>query len=295
MVQKDKRYLITGASGFLGQALTEYLLNEGCEVNALSRNEGKLIELQLLIKEKCDKWIEIYPGDVADDWIVKRAAQGCSGIFHLAGFKHVTMAEQNAIQCISTNIQGSFNVCDTAMKYIPIKFVIGISTDKAAQISGVYGATKKLMEKIFQEFESSDKYTSYRIVRYGNVLYSTGSVLCKWKQLLEDGKEIFITEPESTRFYWTQEQAVELIFDCLKNGISAAPYVPEMKSIKLLDLAFCMLKKYGSKKLSTRLNKDLTDLEGLKQGENLHEKILEDGPYSNEVEQYSREEIMKMI
>jgi len=284
MIQKDKRYLITGASGFLGQALTEKLISVGCKVNALSRNEGNLIKLK---NER--HIIEIFPGDVANDWIVKRAAQECSGIFHLAGFKHVPMAEQNSIQCISTNVEGSFNVCDTAMKYSPIKFVIGISTDKAAQISGVYGATKKLMEKTFEEFENSDKYTKYRIVRYGNVLYSTGSVLCKWKKLLQEGKDITVTNPESTRFYWTVKQSIELIFDCLKNAKDSSPFVPEMKSIRLGDLAKCMIYKYAkSNYKAAKINK-------LESSENLHEKILEGGKYSNEVEQYTQEEIMKMI
>ncbi len=284
MVQKDKRYLVTGASGFLGQALIKKLISMGCKINALSRNEGKLIELK---NER--HVIDIFPGDVADDWIVKRAAQGCSGIFHLAAFKHVTMAEQNAIQCISSNIQGSFNVCDTAMKYNSIKFVIGISTDKAAQISGVYGATKRLMEKTFQEFEISDKYTAYRIVRYGNVLYSTGSVLCKWKKLLQDGKDITVTNPESTRFYWTREQAIDLIFQCLDKGISAAPYVPEMKGIRLGNLAKGMVAKYG------KSNYNAVKINKLESSENLHEKILEDGKYSNEVEQYTIDEITEMI
>jgi len=135
MVQKNKRYLVTGASGFLGEALIEKLISMGCKINALSRNEGNLIKLHGGRLE-----IDIFPGDVADDWVVRRAAQGCSGIFHLAAFKHVTMAEQNAIQCISSNVEGSKNVCATAFDYNSIKFVIGISTDKAAQISGVYGA-----------------------------------------------------------------------------------------------------------------------------------------------------------
>lgn len=288
MVQKDKRYLVTGASGYLGHALIERLISMGCRVNALSRNEGNLIELQLLIKEKCDEWITIFPGNVADDWVVRRAAQGCSGIFHLAAFKHVPMAEQNAIQCISSNVEGSMNVCMTAFDSLSVKFVIGISTDKAAQISGVYGATKMLMEKTFQEFSLSDMDTAYRIVRYGNVLYSTGSVLCKWKKLIQDGKNITASNPNSTRFYWTIDQAINLIFDCLKNAKDSSPYIPEMKSIRLSDLATCMMNKYGNSVCSCQFGE-------LKHGENLHEKILEDGPYSNEVEQYTTEEIMEMI
>jgi len=284
MVQKDKRYLITGASGFLGNALTEYLIDQGCEINALSRNEGNLIALKTTYPN-----IDIFPGDVSDSWVVRRAAEGCSGIFHLAAFKHVPMAEHNAIQCISSNVEGSMNVCLTAYDFLSIKFIIGISTDKAVQVSGVYGATKMLMEKTFQEFEKSDKYTAYRIVRYGNILYSTGSVLCKWKKLLEDGKNIMVTNPNATRFYWTVDQAIELIFDCLKNGTSSAPYVPEMKSVRLMDLATCMLDKYGNG--SSKM--DFAD--SLKPGENLHEKILENGKYSNQVKSYSNKEIMKMI
>ncbi len=262
----------------------EKLVQKGCKVNALSRNEGNLIELK---NER--HVIDIFPGDVADDWVVKRAAQGCSGIFHLAGFKHVPMAEQNALQCISTNVDGSFNVCDTSMDYKSIEFVIGISTDKAVQISGVYGATKRLMEKIFEEFDNSDIDTKYRIVRYGNVLYSTGSVLCKWKKLLKDGNDISVTNPESTRFYWTVGQAINLIFDCLKNAVSSEPYVPEMKSIELGRLSKCMVNKYGIADTSK------VNFQELKGGENLHEKILEDGPYSNEVQQYTKDEIMEMI
>ncbi len=269
----------------MGKALIEKLISTGCSINALSRNEGNLIELK---NER--HVIDIFPGDVAYDWAVKRAAQGCSGIFHLAAFKHVPMAEQNAIQCISSNVIGSLNVCKAAYDFNSIKFIIGISTDKAVQVSGVYGATKMLMEKTFQEFEKADRYTVYRIVRYGNVLHSTGSVLCKWKKLLQEGKDITVTNPESTRFYWTIEQAIDLIFDCLKNGVSSKPYLPEMKGIKLGDLAKCMISRYG------KSNYKYANVSSkLKLGENLHEKILENGPYSNEVEQYTQDEIMKMI
>ncbi len=281
---KDKRYLVTGASGFLGSKLIENLIEKGCKVNALSRDEGNLIELKTSFPE-----IDIFPGDVSDSWVVGRASDKCSGIFHLAAFKHVTLAEENAVQCISSNVEGSLNVCLTAFNTNSIKFVIGISSDKAVQISGVYGATKMLMEKTFSEFEKSDKYTAYRIVRYGNVLYSTGSVLCKWKKLLQNGKNITVTNPNSTRFYWTIDQAIELIFDCLKNAKDSNPYVPEMKGIKLGALAWAMHKKYdlGTSKI------ELYD--SMKQGENLHEKILKDSPSSNEVKQYTEDEIMKMI
>ena len=95
------------------------------------------------------------------------------------------------------------------------------------------------MEKMFQQFErtysnkSSILPTDFRLVRYGNVLYSTGSVLCKWKELIQEGKEVVVTEPSATRFFWTVEQAVDLIWDCMENAKDATPYCPEMKSMRI--------------------------------------------------------------
>jgi UDP-N-acetylglucosamine 4,6-dehydratase/UDP-glucose 4-epimerase len=111
------------------------------------------------------------------------------------------------------------------------EFILGVSTDKAAKVAGVYGASKLLMERLFGQFGILNKNTEYRIVRYGNVLYSTGSVLCKWKDLLEQGKEVIVTDGDATRFFWTVDQAVDLIFDCLENATDWQPHITDMKSI----------------------------------------------------------------
>ena len=129
----------------------------------------------------------------------------------------------------------------------------------------------------------------YRIVRYGNVLYSTGSVLCKWKDLIEQGKDVIVTDPNATRFFWNVEQAIQLIIDCLSNSIDSTPYCPSMKSMSISNLLEAMIQKYGN-------NKPINIKEiGLQPGENLHEKVLEEGPYSNECKQFSIEEIKKLI
>ncbi len=143
------------------------------------------------------------------------------------------------------------------------------------------------MEKLFTESEQYNTHTQYRIVRYGNVLYSTGSVLCKWKDAMLNNKEIIVTDTSATRFFWTVDQAIDLIFECLNNACNARPYVPEMKAMKIGDLLNAMMKKYG----------EPSDIKviGLQKGENLHEKILEDGKYSNEVELYSVKEITELI
>jgi len=284
MIKKDKKYLVTGGSGFLGEELIKRIIDHGGNVVTISRDEGKLIEL----KQKYPQ-VEILTGDVYDRFDVQQAIKGCNGIFHLAAFKHVGMAETLTRECTKSNVIGSMNILEESVND-KVEFVLGISTDKAAQISGIYGASKYIMEKLFSQFESNYPNIDFRIVRYGNVLYSTGSVLCKWKDLLQRGQEVIVTAPEATRYFWTIEQAVDLIFDCMKNATNSKPYVPEMKSMSVGDLLQAMSQKYLPRGLKLKMKTI-----GLQPGENLHEKIIEDGKHSNEVTRFSIEEIKEMI
>lgn len=283
-IKKGKIYLVTGATGFLGELLVERIVGMGGIVRALSRNEGKLIQ----IKQKFPS-LQIYSGDISDRFEVKQACDGVSGIFHLAASKHVGLAEKFPRECTKTNVIGSLNILEESLEN-SFDFVIGISTDKAAQVSGVYGASKLLMERLFSQFERLNKKTVYRVVRYGNVLYSTGSVLCKWKNLLSEGKEVIVTDPTATRFFWTREQAVDLIFSCLQKSLSSDPWVPEMKSMSIGDLLTAMAEKYLPPNAKLKIK-----YIGLQQGENLHEKILEEGPSSDQAKRFTIEEILEMI
>lgn len=120
-----------------------------------------------------------------------------NGVFHLAASKHVGLAETFVRENLKSNIIGSFNIYEQSLKQ-DLDFVLAISTDKAAQVVGVYGATKLMMERLSKQYEKLNPNCKYRIVRYGNVLYSTGSVLCKWKDLIEQNKELIVTEPDAT-------------------------------------------------------------------------------------------------
>jgi UDP-N-acetylglucosamine 4,6-dehydratase len=274
------KYLLTGGSGFLGQELIKRLPRDPLvTIRVLARNEGQLVKL----KEEFNN-VEIVVGDVSDPFTCDKAMQGVRGVYHLAAMKHVGLAEENVKECIDTNIPVA--LLEATRKHKP-NFIIGISTDKAASRKGVYGTTKFLMERLFDEYAKLNPDTKYRIVRYGNVIYSTGSVLCKWRDKLKKGEEITITDPEATRFFWTVEQAVDLIFECLNKATDSKPYVTEMKGMKLGNLMSAMTGKYG---LPKKVN-----IIGLQQGENLHEKITEDGPDSSEVEQYTVEEIFELI
>ena len=282
-IKKGKLYLVTGGSGFLGFPLVDKIISEGAKVRVIARDEGKLISL----KEKHPD-IEIYPGDIADRFEVKQAMKGVNGVFHLAASKHVGLAETFVRENVKSNTLGSLNILEESLK-CDLDFILTTSTDKAAQVAGVYGATKFLVERLFKQFESLNPNCQYRIVRYGNVLYSTGSVLCKWKDLIEQGKEVIVTEPSATRFFWNVEQAIQLIIDGLDKAIDTSPYCPSMKSMRIDNLLEAMVQKYGDGQ--TIKIKEI----GLQPGENLHEKVMEEGPYSNECEQFTIDEIKELI
>ena len=282
-IEENKLYLVTGGGGFLGQPLVKHILSKGARVRIIGRDEGTLIKM----KERYPN-IEIHPGDISDSFEVQQSMKDVNGVFHLAASKHVGLAETFVRENIKSNTIGSLNIYEQSLKQ-DLDFIVAISTDKAAQVVGVYGATKLLMERLSKQYEKLNPNCKYRIVRYGNVLYSTGSVLCKWKDLIEDGKELIVTEPEATRFFWTVEQAIDLILDCMENATDSTPYCPDMKSMSIDNLLKAMIKKYAN-------GRDIkVKVIGLQPGENLHEKVLDEGPFSNEVQQFTIEEIKELI
>lgn len=267
---------ITGGAGFLGHALIKKLGAKD-EILVMNRNESKLIELKNEFPH-----ISYLSGDISDDFMSQRFCTGLDVIYHLASLKHVLVAEQQPYQAVMTNVVGTMNL----LKHFKGNQFIAISTDKAAQISGVYGATKYLLEKLMFEYQSVNPDVAYRVVRYGNVLFSSSSVLTRWKYALENGKEVVITDPEATRFYWHVDLAIQHIFDCIKYSKDATPYIPEMKAMRLGDLLEAMQLKYG-RAVSVRQI-------GLQPSENFHETM--DGKiFSNEVEKYSIDEILGLI
>lgn len=281
MLYSGNKYLVTGATGFLGRALIKRLVSQGfTRISAMSRNEGELMKLKQQYPE-----IEIIPGDVSNAAACEKATADVSGIFHLAAFKHVGLAEKHVSRCILSNIGGTMNLLETTVHNRP-DFIIGISTDKAAQVSGVYGATKLLMERLFSEFEAFNERTKYRTVRYGNVLDSTGSVTTIWREKMKAGEEVIATDLNATRFYWTVDQAVDLIFDCLQNATDARPHHFPMKAMRLGDLLDAMMEKYGQSPVK---------IIGLQPGENMHEVIMADGGDSSQAPRYTKKEIMELI
>jgi len=281
MIIKDEKYLVTGGTGVVGYELCKRIIEMGGKVVVLSRTEEKLKNLQ----EKHNE-IEILVSDILDKKVVRNALKDIRGVFHLTALAQ-GMQSGKPIESINTNILGSMNVL---VESLNVDFVIGISSDKVVQVSGNYGATKFLMEKLFTEFEEINPDTKYRVVRLGNVIYSTDSVLEKWKSRIENNEEVIITEPTATRFFMTKEQSVDAIFNCLEKSTDSTPYFEDIKSTSMGNLLEAMSNKY----LPEGSELSVKEI-GLQPNENLHERIVEGGSYTNEIEQYTIKELEEMI
>ena len=184
MIKKDELYLITGGTGVVGESLCDRILQMGGKVRIFSRSQAKLLKL----KEQWDDSvmysnIEIIVGDVTNKRDVASSFKDVKGVFHLAALAQ-SMQSGGASDSIKTNVIGSMNVLEQSLK-TPVEFLLGVSSDKAVQVSGPYGATKFLMERLFDEYQEKNKDVKYRVVRMGNVIYSIDSVLYKWKSLIE--------------------------------------------------------------------------------------------------------------
>ena len=266
----------------VGQALCSRILYLGGKVRVFSRSANTLLDM----KEKY-KDIEIMVGDVTNNLEVSNAYKDVRGVFHLAALAQA-MQSGGASESIHINLTGSMTVLNESSNN-EVDFVLGVSSDKAVQISGPYGATKFLMERLFDEYQEINKRIKYRVVRMGNVMYSIDSVLYKWKSLLEKGEEVIVTEPKATRFFLTKNQSVDLILNGLETD-SSKPYCDIPKSTSIGNLLQAMSNKYLPKGKELKVKKI-----GLQPNENLHERILDDGLMSNEMEQYTIEELERMI
>ena len=191
-----------------------------------------------------------FPLDITNINSVRDAINFCKPdiIIHAGATKFVGLSETQPFECADVNIMGSCNIARTAIDK-GVKLVIGISTDKATQpIQNFYGMSKAAMEKIFLLSNKLSK-TKFLCVRYGNVAWSTGSVLPIWKEMFKKNKTILTTGPYMRRFFFTADDAVDLVIAALENSKKIAGKIlcPEMKSSKMIDILKVWVKKFGGK------------------------------------------------
>lgn len=226
------KILITGGAGYLGKSIIKRATEErwDADITIFSTDAVKHMKV-----------VNEYPhvhsviGDIRDGDTLWNAMTGKDVVIHAAASKHIDVSEYNSIDTFDINITGSLNVLRCAAQ-LGIPQVIGISTDKACNPANAYGASKYAMEKMFQEFSRLGLKTKFLLVRYGNVLDSTASVLTSWKKVVDEGKPVKITDPEMTRFWLSPSQAVDYIVEALKLE-SGHIYIPILPALSIGKLA----------------------------------------------------------
>ena len=203
---EGKVILITGGVGSIGSEIVRKILEyEPRAVRVLDNNETGLFDLE---QELQSEKIRIFVGDVRDKERLKRAIEDVDLVFHAAALKHVPLCEYNPFEAVKTNVIGTQNLIDVAIDE-EVEKIITISTDKAVNPINVMGATKLLAERltISANFYKGDRETAFSCVRFGNVLYSRGSVLPLFEEQIKKGF-ITLTDSNMTRFIMNTSQAV---------------------------------------------------------------------------------------
>tara|TARA_B100000475_G_scaffold143508_1_gene105841 strand:- start:803 stop:1756 length:954 start_codon:yes stop_codon:yes gene_type:complete len=236
-----KKILITGGTGYLGRNLALFYKKK-YKVFIGARNNKQ----NFLVKNLTN--CEVVPLDVSNIESVNDCLNYSKPdiVIHAAATKFVDLSEKFPFECIDINIVGSANIARACInKKIPT--VIGVSTDKASPpIKNIYGLSKSCMERLFSSIEPYGK-TKFVCVRYGNVTWSTGSVLPIWKQMFNKNKTILTTGPNMRRFFFSVDEAVSLIDQALKlkNKLAGKILSAEMKSSKMIDILKVWIKKFG--------------------------------------------------
>jgi UDP-N-acetylglucosamine 4,6-dehydratase len=263
---KGKTILITGGTGYLGQALTEEILKQNPKsVRVFSRDEVKHFNFQE--KFSNNRKIRNFLGDIRDFPRLLKAARGADIVIHAAALKRLDLLEYNVDESIKTNILGTLNVVNACLENDVQKAVM-ISTDKACSPVNTYGACKFVSERIFSEsnYNKGDIRTIFTTVRYGNVLESTGSVIPFFSEKIVNGDVIPLTDPRMTRFIISPKEAVELVFNAIKYGIGGEIFVPKLPSFKITDLIEILKEKYHKK--------NNVKVIGTRPGEKIHELMI---------------------
>ena len=240
-----KRVLITGGTGSFGHTVTSKLLQgDVAEVRVLSRDEAKQ---DLMRSEIADSRVRFYLGDVRDFGSVERATTDVDFVFHAAALKQVPSCEFFPMEAVRTNIVGSENVVRAA-EVCGVKSLVCLSTDKAVYPVNAMGMSKAMMEKIARShgLNNPNAETIVSCVRYGNVMYSRGSVIPLFIRQLQAGHNLTVTNPGMTRFMMSLANSVDLVEFAFHNAKQGDLFIRKAKACTVGDLAQATINLFRS-------------------------------------------------
>ena len=262
---KGKTILITGGTGSFGGYFANYLLDKDFnEIRIFSRDELKQEQMRQRLSHPK---IKFYIGDIRDRDSVDDAMEGVDYVFHAAALKQVPTCEFFPMQATQTNVIGSQNVINSAIQNGVAK-VVSLSTDKAVYPVNALGITKALMEKMIQSVARniSERKTILTLVRYGNVLFSRGSVIPLFMRQIRENKSLTLTEPEMTRFLLPLPEAIQLVGFALEQGQQGDTFVRKAHSCTIGDIATALISIFCSK--------SKVKVIGMRHGEKMHETLI---------------------
>jgi len=260
---KNKTLLITGGTGSFGNAvLNRFLKSDIKEIKIFSRDEKKQDDMRRLYKSKK---IKFFIGDVRDPLSIDSAMANTDYVFHAAALKQVPSCEFFPVEAVKTNIMGTENVLNSAIKN-KVEKIICLSTDKAVYPINAMGISKAMMEKVFVAKSRNSGKTKIIGTRYGNVMGSRGSVIPLFVEQINAGKPITITDPKMTRFMMTLDDAVELVLYAFKNGNQGDLFVQKSPAATVSVLAKALVELYKSKSIVKEI--------GIRHGEKMYETLV---------------------
>lgn len=272
---KNKKILILGGTGALGQTLINKYYNDNTII-VFSRDEHKHYYLQ----KQYPNVISVI-GDIKD----KQSIMAClhqhspEVIINAAALKHVPICQLNTFESVKTNIIGHQNVIECVREFKNIETLIFVSTDKACKPINVYGMCKAIAEELYISYSREQSATKVVLVRYGNVLESTGSVIPLFKKLIQVGtKSLPVTHVDMTRFLLTLRDATNLIQSAYDSPDSHGKIaIPKVRSLKITDVATALSKHYSDNEIGIHFV-------GIRPGEKLHEEMISNEEWGRSVE-----------
>ncbi len=281
---QDKIVMVTGAGGSIGSELCRQIIQQKpSKLILFELNEFSLYsiesELRATIKQK-ELDVALLPimGSIQNKAYLSNvmATFNVETVYHAAAYKHVPLVEYNVVEGVRNNVLGTLNCALSAIEHKVETFVL-ISTDKAVRPTNTMGTTKRIAELILQALANTQSNTRFCMVRFGNVLGSSGSVVPLFRKQIEQGGPITLTHPEITRYFMTVPEASQLVIQAGAMGKGGDVFVLDMgESVKIIDLARRMIQLTGLKeKNQENPNGDIEiKISGLRPGEKLYEELL---------------------
>ena len=261
---KNKVLVITGGTGSFGNAVLKKILDTDItEIRIFSRDEKKQHDMRVSLQ---NPKIKFYVGDVRDYRSIESALNGVDYVFHAAALKQVPSCEFYPMEAVKTNVIGTENVLNAAIKN-KVKKVICLSTDKAVYPINAMGVSKAMMEKVMVAKSRTSGNTVLVGTRYGNVMASRGSVIPLFYDQIINNLPITVTDPDMTRFMMSLDDAVELVLYAFDHGNSGDIFVQKSPASTIGELANAMRKIYDS-------STSTINIIGARHAEKLYETLL---------------------